>query len=213
MNIIFQIGGLREVRSFLSGAAARMRNTRPARKNAGEEMLVRTQRRMRAGVDINGVPFKPSRRVEKFGGQTLWDKGAMAASANYDTPDQDLELFSTDKRSRVHQEGLEIKPKKGQFLTIPLRARGGLFEGAIGGVDVQANRTGARAGHYANTFIKRFGDRLYIFQKIAGSKRIRALFLLLRSVKMPKREWLGFSEADVSMVADKIGAHITGEKE
>jgi hypothetical protein len=210
MAILFQASGIREVREFLGGAAARMRNTLPARKNVGEEMLLRTQRRLRAGVDVNGNPFKPSRRVEKFGGQTLWDRGALGGSANYDTPGLDLELFSTSKYARVHQEGLEIKPKKGQFLTIPLRARGGIFEGAFGGVEAKANRTGARARHFAGTFIKRFGTRLFIMQKV-DAKRLRALFLLLRSVKMPKREWLGFGPADVEMAANKLGAHITDE--
>jgi phage gpG-like protein len=210
MAIIFQIDGKREVRDFLGGAIARMRNTLPARKFVGEEMLLRTQRRLSGGVDVNGRPFKPSRRAEMFGGQTLFDRGTLAASANYDTPGTDLELFSSDKRARVHQEGLEIRPKKGTFLTIPLRARGGIFEGAISGVSVKANRTGARAGHYGDTFIKRFGDRAYIMQRVGG-KKLRALFLLLRSVKMPKREWLGFSPDDMEMAADKIGGHITGE--
>jgi hypothetical protein len=215
MAILLQASGIAETRGFIASAAARMRNTRPVRKFIGEEMLFRTQRRLRSGVDINGNAFTPSRRVEKFGGQTLWDRGQLAASVNYDTPGEDLELFSSDKRARVHQEGLEIRPKGGkQFLTIPLRARGGLFEGAIGGVDVKANRTGARGGHYGvgSTFIKRFGDRAYIFQKVDG-KRIRALFLLLRSVKMKKREWLGFGPSDLDMAVSKLGAHVAGENE
>jgi hypothetical protein len=215
MALLWQMSGVEDARGFIAGAASRMRDTRASRKFIGEEMLFRTQRRMRAGIDIDGKPFVPSRRASKFGGQTLWDRGRLAASVNYDTPGNDLELFSTDKRARVHWEGLEIFPKAGhKFLAIPLRAPGGLFAGAFGGVDVKANRTGRATGHYYrdSTFIKRIGRLTYIFQKV-DKKRIRALFLLVRSVKEKQRKFFGFGASDLDMAANKLGADIVGEKE
>ena len=63
MAILFRMSGGRELGTFLGGVAARMRSPGAAFKFIGEEMLVRTHKRMRAGVDVHGQPFKQSRRA------------------------------------------------------------------------------------------------------------------------------------------------------
>jgi len=210
MSLLFRISGLEETREEVGGVAQRFHDNRAARKYVGEEMLARTQSRMRRGVDINGKPFGPSGRVKKFGGQTLWASGALAAATNYDTPGKDLELFNTNKTARAHYEGATIRPTGGRkFLTIPLRSRGGLFEGAVGGVDVKGSRTGARAGHYSkdSTFFKWAKGKLFLMQSVksgSGKTRLRALFLLVRSVTLPKREFIGFGQSDLEMAGDVL---------
>ncbi len=211
MAILFgiRLDGGGDAGKFLGGVAARMRDPRRGLKFIGEEMLLRTHKRMRAGIDVDGRAFARSRRAEQSGGQTLFDRGALAASVNYEANATTLDLFSSDKRARVHQEGLEIRPKKAKFLTIPLRARGGLFSGPA--LDTQANRTGARASHFKNTFFLRRGRFLLLMQK-TGDKTLRALFLLVRSIREKKREWLGYSPADQEMAGEVLGRHIEGDK-
>lgn len=211
MAVLFRIDGVSEARGFLRTAADRMRRPERELKLAGEEMLARTQRRMRAGLDVEGKPFVRSKRSERAGGQTLWDRGALAASASYATTRDVLELFSSDKRALVHYEGATITPKRAKFLTIPLRARGGMF---AGGVVAQDNRRGDRARHYKGTFFLRRGGRLFLMQRLPGEGRgrIRALFILLKKVQLPARRWLGFGRADVEMVAERLGRSVTGDE-
>jgi hypothetical protein len=203
--------GEREARAMFTDAKARMKNTLVMRKRFGEEMLVRNRRRLSSGVDIDNEAFKPSRRAAMFGGTTMFDSAALARSIHYDTPANDLDLFSTNKAARVHWLGLTIRPVHGSFLTIPLRARGGLFASAA--VDVVANRTGRRASHYAaaSTFIKRFGNHAFIMQKV-GAHSLRALFILLSEVKMPQRRWFGFGGDDLTLAAERLGDYVVGEK-
>lgn len=208
MAILFSMAGLAPTSAFVAGAAQRMANPGPALRFIGEQQLTRNTRRLAAGVDVDGRTFKRSRR----GGKTLWQTGALAASMNYQVGAKHLDYFSTDKRARVHYEGLEIRPKAGKkFLTIPLRAEGGMFAGA--GVSANANRLGDRAGHYArkSTFFAWRNSKLFLFQK-TGKGTIRALFLLVRKVQMVRRKWMGFSAEDVELANQVLAKHATGSK-
>lgn len=211
MAVLFQIDGLDRAREFLAGASRRMRNPEAALRLIGEAMLVSTQRRMRAGLDVDGKPFVRSRRAESGGGQTLWDRGALVSSVNYSVRPDGLVLFSSDKRAAVHYDGRTITPKRASFLTIPLRARGGMYAGRV---VATGNRRGDRARHYQNTFFLRRGGRLFLMQRLPGEGRgrIRALFLLLRSVRLPRRKWLGFTRGDLEMVSQRLGRSIMGDQ-
>jgi phage gpG-like protein len=231
MAILYHIDGVAEAKRFLGGAVERARNPRLPLKFIGEEMLFRTQKRMRAGVDINGRPFKKSARAEQAGGQTLFDRGALAGSANYQVTDTALDVFSTDKRARVHEDGLTILPKHGKFLTIPIRATGGLF-GMAGGSAANANRAGYQARDYpkGSTFFLRRGSALFLMQRVGkvtsdeggvryrGMKRsssqgaLRALFILVKKVEMVQREWLGFGADDATMATEEIGRYLSGDE-
>jgi hypothetical protein len=213
MAILFQLSGSDGGEGFRR-SARKMRSAKSALAFLGEEEILRNSRRLRSGVDVDGVPFKPSRRAGESGGQTLSQTGALGASMNYAAADKQLDLYSTDKRARVHYEGLEVRPKKGMFLTIPLRAGAGMFGGAMFGLDVKANRLGDRAGHYSksSTFFAWRGGKLFLFQK-TSSKTIRALFLLVRSVQMPARRWFGFSKDDLELATKVLGDHVTGHKQ
>jgi hypothetical protein len=203
------MSGFRETRRFLAGTSARIRNPESALRDAGEDQIFRNTHRMRAGRDIDGRPFKASRRVERSGGQTLFDRGALAASQNVDASNTKLDYYSTDKRARAHWDGALIVPKKASFLTIPLRARGGMFGGED--LSVRQNRAGDRARHYKNTFFKWRGGRLFLFQKI-GEKKVRALFMLVRSIKLPQRKWMGYGGDDLARLRERLRAHVFGER-
>ena len=193
------------------GLAAR--DTRKPRALIGEEMLLRTAERFARGIGPDGKPWKRSRRADRSGGQTLNDSGVLASRTAYDVKGtDDLDLFSWDKRARVHQLGLPITPTDGhEFLTIPLRARGGSYEAPERAVAPRKGRDGRRARDYGarSTFIARVRGRLFIFQKL-GDGAVRALFLLVRSVVMPARPFLGFSDDDLAM-ALRIFADFLGD--
>lgn len=209
MAILFNIEGVPQAKASLFGSAARMRRPERALRFIGEEMLTRNARTLAAGLDVDGARLKPSRRAERSGGQTMFDTGALAASENYGVNGGNLDLFSTHPSAGVHWRGDTIRPKRAQFLTIPLRAAGGMF---AGGVDVRANRRGDRASHYAkaSTFFAWRNGRLFLFQK-TGKNRLRALFLLVKSVRMPKRKWMGFGARDVEMVREVLARHVLSE--
>lgn len=82
---------------------------------------------------------------------------------------------ATAPYARIHEEGGTIRPKKGRFLTIPLRAamvRTGIARGT--------------ARSFANTFVARSRrGALLIFQKTG--KSIKPLFALVKSVTIPPR--------------------------
>lgn len=209
MAIIFKVSGAGVAREFLGASADRAGDLGRPLRWIGEEMLARTQLRMRAGTDIHGRPFTPSKRVSRDGGQTLWNRGALAASANYSVSGDTLELFSSDVRARIHNEGGTILPKKAKWLTIPLRAVGGY--GKTTDVAASPNRSGRRARDYKNTFFRRRGNKLFLCQT-TESGAVRVLFLLVRSVRIPKREWLGFGADDEAMAIQKIGEYVAPEE-
>ena len=216
MRLSTALEGLGDVRLSLRNLLARSRDPRPALRYVGEEMLLRTENRLRRGVDVNGKPFKRSRRAERVGGQTLWDTGAMAGSVSYDvSAGKDLDLFSSDKRARIHYDGGTIVPKNSQYLTIPLRAKGGEYAGAFRGLARKSNRLGARARDYKGTFFIRRNGKLFLAQRVPGGEgkgALRFLFILLKRVTMPRREWLGFGPMDLQMAVERLGRHVTGEK-
>jgi phage gpG-like protein len=217
MQEAIDIRGLPEVQAAIRRLGLAARDTRPAREQIGEEMMVRTADRYARGVGPDGTPWKKSRRAELEGGATLDQDGNLKSRIGYDARGDDLDLYSWDKRARVHQLGLTIRPTPGhEFLAIPLRAPGGEFAVPKRPVKHRNGRDGRRTSHYerGSTFIGRVRGRLFIFQNVSEGV-LRALFLLVRSVTMPKRPFLGFSDDDLSMalaiLANFFGAAFTGE--
>lgn len=208
-SVVFRLYGAPEAKAMVAGAADRAARPERVLKNLGDAEITRNHHNIEAGKDTDGRPFKKSRRASMFGGQTMFHSAELADSVNYTVKQGELELYSTSRRARVHYDGETITPKNGRYLTIPLRAKGGVFAGV--GLDVQANRRGTRARHYKNTFFARRGGKLFMFQKVGGkdSNKVRALYLLVTSSKLPARKWMGI---DINRAAAVLGAHITGEK-
>ncbi len=209
-----EVTGLRDAQEAVRRLGLAARDTRAVRREIGEEMLLRTERRFARGVGPDGKPWKRSRRAERKGGQTLSKSGTLKSRVAYDVSGEDLDLYSWDKRARVHQLGLTIEPTDGhQYLTIPLRAEGGGFATPETPVVTRKGRDGRKAAHYkaakagvGRTWVARVRGKLYIFQA-TGDHAVRALFLLVRSVTMIARPFLGFGEDDLVYVLATLSTH------
>jgi phage gpG-like protein len=196
------IKGLAEIQTAIRRLGLAAKDTRKPRALVGEEMLLRTSERFARQVGPDGKPWPKSRRARREGGATLDHTGMLKSRTAYDVSGtDDLDLYSWDKRARVHQLGLTIEPTEGhEFLAIPLRANGGNYVDVTKPVAPRKGRDGRRTSHYTrgSTFVGRVHGRLFIFQNV-GEGVIRALFLLLRSVTMPARPFLGFNDDDLAM--------------
>jgi phage gpG-like protein len=209
-----EVVGLREAQDAIRRLGLSAADTRKPRALVGEEMLHRTEQRFARGEAPDGSRWKRSRRAEVGSGQTLSDTGTLKSRIAYDVRGDDLDLYSWDKRARVHQLGLTITPKDGHdYLTIPLRAEGGNYASAETPTIRRKGRDGRKAKHYGpdadgagRTWIARVHGKLYIFQA-TGPHSVRALFLLVRSVTLPARPFLGFNEDDLAMVLLIFGDH------
>lgn len=201
-----RIAGLDDLRKRVQRMKLNAKDLRAPSKLAGEEMIVRTQDRMAKGLDIHGRPFKKSRRSSVLGRPTLGGSDrSMANSAHYAVAGNGLDWYSTHIGAAVHQEGKTIKPKNRKWLTIPLRAIGGNNETA--GLSMKANRSGKRALDFKGTFFLRSRGRLFLMQKLDG-KKLRALFLLVKSMTMKKNEWFGFTAGDEGAVGEIYLDHL-----
>lgn len=109
--------------------------------------------------------------------------------------------FTISGIAAVHERGATIRPKRAQYLTIPLPA-------ALSGSGVPL-RPSARA--WKNTFVaKSKKGSLLIFQK--RGKEIVPLYALVKQVVIPKR--LNFQEAfdaGLDLLADKIAQAVLKE--
>jgi hypothetical protein len=148
---------------------------------------------LRAGKSGEGVQSRSRRLSRSFADEIRGD--------NLDS--LEVETFSSGvKYARIQEYGGEIKPVRGQYLTIPLdAARAGDREGAI-------SRASAR--HFENTFfLKTAGGKLLLMQRQGGN--VVPLFLLVKSVMLQPR--LGFRKLWDRMEPDfirKIDAAVDG---
>ena len=88
--------------------------------------------------------------------------------------------------ANIHVTGGTIRPKRGQFLAIPTR-----YAKTASGSQLKGGATSAR--DFANTFI-RHG---IIWQK-KGKRGIVPLFKLMRSVRIPKRDYITATYREVA---------------
>jgi hypothetical protein len=208
-----QSTGIRELRERIARTKTAMKDLRAPSKAIGEEMIVRTNARLGRGLDIHGRPFRRSRRSQVLGTPTLGGSDhSLARSAHYAVEGGGLVWYSDHIGADVHQSGKTITPKSAKFLTIPLRARGGTGADDSLRLTREKNRAGYRARDFKDTFFRWVNGKLFLFQKTdgRGARRggIRALFLLVKKVTMPKNEWFGFTAGDEEMAADTYGKHI-----
>lgn len=207
-----EIAGLEDIQRRIAQLGDRFTPRMLRRPSAfvGAEMVVRTKERLGKGVDVHGMPLR-SQRSKQLGLRPLGGAdGSFARSVQWAIANDGVDLYSTFVGAGVAFRGDTITPKKAKYLTIPLRARGGDNARADRALTIAKNRTGRRAAHYSrkSTFIRRTaGGKLIIFQK-EPSGAIRALFLLVKKVRYPKNEWLGYSADDQKMAIEQFGKFI-----
>lgn len=84
---------------------------------AGETLVSLTKERFTLGTDPYGKAWKPSRRAQEQGGQTLRDKGILANSFTFQAISSDGLIYGTNVwYGEVHQKGWVIVPKKARAL-------------------------------------------------------------------------------------------------
>lgn len=87
-------------------------------------------------------------------------------------------VFTTSPYAITHEDGAEIKPTEKRYLTVPLNA-----------AMTKTGRKRGQARSFENTFVQKAkSGKLFIFQRYGkGGKKIRPLFMLVDSVKIPPR--------------------------
>ena len=85
-------------------------------RKIGEALVSSTQKRFEDEKGPDGEEWKKSHRASASGGKTLSDKGRLKGSINYQANATGVEIGTNVIYAGVHQEGMEIKPKKAKLL-------------------------------------------------------------------------------------------------
>jgi len=101
---------------------------RPAMQRIAVSAKGYTQQNFVGQHTPDGVPWVPTKFRVRGAGKTLRDTGLLMAGVGSASKaasveqigDRSLEVGTNDERARTHQDGAEIKPKRGKFLAIPL---------------------------------------------------------------------------------------------
>lgn len=163
----------------------------------------------------NGEVWKATRR----GGEILRDTGLLMRSIVYRVAGRAVQIGSNLVYAAIHQFGGTIKPKNGQFLAIPLKgvARGAKpadFQDTFvrAGGDLATGKTGRALVMNRGRFesFTEGNQRAVIFQKTA--RGFRPLFLLLKSVTIPVRPYVGIGPKERQEMHDLARKHYLGEE-
>jgi hypothetical protein len=220
-----EVVGLRDIqqRIALLGDRIRPGGLRRPSVEIAKRLVASNRSRLGRGVDVHGRALRSdlARRLglAPLGGE--WGLFGRSVRAEPMTSGDGVDLYSTFIGADVAYKGKTITPKVRKYLTIPLEAKGGEFSRSesggflSSGLSIKDNRTARRAAHFENTFFMRTDGKLFLVQndkrkqfRGEGKRKLRFLFLLVRSVRYPKNEWLGVSDADGAMAADVYGRHL-----
>jgi hypothetical protein len=220
-----QIVGLQDIqrRIALLGDRIRPGGLRRPSVEIAKRLVASNRARLARGVDVHGRALR-SNLAKRLGLAPLggeWGRFGRSIRGEPMTSGDGVDLYSTFIGADVAYKGKTITPKVRQYLTIPLEAKGGEFSRSDSGsflgagLSIKNNRTARRAEHFENTFFMRTDGKLFLVQndkrkKFSGpnSRKLRFLFLLVRSVRYPKNEWLGVSDSDSAMAAEVYGRHL-----
>jgi hypothetical protein len=190
--------------------------------DVAKQLVLSNKRRLGRGVDVNGRPLQ-SEIARKLGLVPLGgEHGLFGKSIRAEpmTQGDGVDLYSTFIGAAVAYDGKVITPKHARFLTIPIEAKGGEFSHGDGsflaaGLGIKENTTARRARDYEDTFVLDAHGSLFIVQNdkrkkfSEGNKRkLRFLFLLVRSIRYPKNEWLGVSNDDSTNAIEVYGTYL-----
>ncbi|MGB0683402.1 MAG: phage virion morphogenesis protein [Magnetovibrionaceae bacterium] len=100
----------------LGAITKRLKDATPMFDEIGAAMVSSTQFNFEAGQAPDGTPWKPSERVETFGGQTLVNKGHLRDSLTHEASPDQVSVGSNLVYAGIHNFGGEIRPKNGKAL-------------------------------------------------------------------------------------------------
>lgn len=188
--------GAISVRDFTAGLqnAARPIDFTPLNKDLSQELVVSCKANIDNGTTADGTPFAPlkwPRPNSKGGDLPLQDTGALRSSiiAIY-VGDRGFVVGTNLHYAAIHQFGGRIVPKNGKYLAIP--------------ATVEAQKAGSpRNWGEALKFkvVEKDGRHVkaLVESKTRGKKRTWqedvVQYFLAKSVDIPKREFLGISNA------------------
>lgn len=196
MNVTLKIEKVDEVARLLKGIRDRGGDaSRPLASFGGHmrEMVLGHFEREQAA---DGTAWKKSKRAEREGGKTLFSSGRLAASVRgagaVKVGKLEVRLGSNVKYAGIHQSGGVIRAKSGKYLAIPMRAA-----------------RNKRPRDFEGTWFRRVRGRLWLFRKKGKrSPKIEALFLMLRSVTIPARPYLGFDPGSEDVLVELLVRHL-----
>lgn len=183
----------------LAGRARRAADLRPLLATVGTIFVKGSKLRFDAGGDPPGS-WPPTRR----GGTILRDTGLFARSVHFRVLDErSVAVGSNRPGANIHQFGGTIRPVKAKALAIPLPGIKG------------------RPREFEDTFVRSAkldedggkGKRLgIIFQRIGpGKGQVRPLFVLMSSVDIPARPFVGYGEYERRWLPAAIRKHLSGD--
>lgn len=218
-----EIRGLEDIqrRVALLGERLKPGSLRRPSVDIAKQLVISNRKRLGQGVDVGGRPLS-SALAKRMGLVALGGEFGLfgrSVRAEPTSSGDGIDLYSTFIGADVAYKGKVITPKVKQFLTIPLEAKGGEFSESDSGrflragLGIKDNYTGRRALHFENTFFMRTDGKLFLVQNdkrkaFKGSRKLRFLFLLVRSVRYPKNEWLGIAPSDLTEAAETYGRHL-----
>ena len=197
-------------------------------EDVGQVLVSGAKRHIDEQHGPEGQVWPPTRR----GGQMLRDTGLLQRSITYEVRGDTVVVGSSRVYAAVHQFGATIRPKRGKFLALPLPgvARGARPRDfrdtfvAAGGGELAVTKSGRTRVMKRQTF-EEFeagpgdpsassgqagsGRRAIIFQRTATG--VRPLFLLLASVTVPARPYVGLGPWERRHVGQVVRRRVLGE--
>lgn len=187
-----------KVQMYFDSMIARGQNLRPPMSRIG--LLLKNSMLLNFVRGGRPTRWKKSRRALRGGGQTLRQTGDLANSISPQPTESQVIVGSNKIYAGVHDKGKRIHAKKKRFLTIPL-------EGAL----TPAGHLKGPARSFENTFFHRSDTgKLFLMQSLKNNEAV-PLFLLVRSVKMPKRRFAMIQTEDWDDITDILESYIIGE--
>jgi phage virion morphogenesis protein len=163
----------------------------PATQVMARILKTGAQMRFRSGKGPDGTPWKPSRRAEQEGGQTLSDTRRLRNSITSAFDRTSATVGTNVLYAAVHQFGGTIRAKNGPFLAIPVTPHAK----AAGS---PRNMAGLRVWQTIRG------------QFVMGTDDGTVHYLLRQKVTMPERPFLGASAADQTALAQAVKDHLAG---
>lgn len=128
---------MRGLMNALDGGLRRMGGTDELTAAIGEQLVSSAIERFEDGKGPEGEAWKPSRRAEAKGGQTLLDKGRLRSSIVYEATPQRVVVGTNVVYAAIHQFGGQAG--RGRKVSIPARPYLGISEEDI--AEIRATMT------------------------------------------------------------------------
>lgn len=161
---------------------------RPAMRQLAQVLKSQAQMRFRAKRAPDGTEWKPSRRAEQEGGQTLSLSRLLRNSITAAHDARSATVGTNLQYAAIHQFGGVIRAKKGPFLAIPVSSLA-RAKGSPRGIEGLRVWTTLK-GNY-----------------VMGTDDGTVHFLLRRQVTMPARPFLGVGDQDRPALLQVLQRH------